>query len=144
MGRGAAQILLAGTTLRVRLVAPLEERITATSQKRGMTRDEAKRYVEKTDQDRFDFVNAHFHKDLTNPEQYDLVLNSSRFSAEDCAGLIIEALHRLSSCAASIAPGVKQRGIVENRPAIGIVTDRERQNGLVGTPERGIAREIRS
>src|SRR5262249_28050963 len=33
VGRGAAQVLPAGTTLRVRLVAPLEARITAVSRK---------------------------------------------------------------------------------------------------------------
>jgi cytidylate kinase len=95
VGRGAAQILPAPTTLRVRLVAPLEDRITTTSQKRGMSREEARRYVARTDEERFYFVSGHFHKDPASPEQYDLVLNTARFSAEACAELIVEALGRL-------------------------------------------------
>jgi cytidylate kinase len=97
VGRGAAQILPVETTLRVRLVAPVEWRIVAIGQKLGISREEAARQIERTDRERIRFVKDHFHKDATDPREYDLVLNSSRFSVSQCADLIVEALHRLQA-----------------------------------------------
>ena len=97
VGRGAAQVLPAETTLRVRLVAPMEWRLRAMSQKLGVSREEAACQVERIDRERVDFVRDHFHKEATDPRQYDLVLNSSRFTVGECADLIVEALHRLQA-----------------------------------------------
>jgi cytidylate kinase len=97
VGRGAAQVLPGETTLRLRLVAPVEWRIVAISQKLGISREEAARQIERTDRERVRFVKDHFHKDATDPREYDLVLNSSRFSVGQCADLIVEALHRLQA-----------------------------------------------
>jgi cytidylate kinase len=95
VGRGAAQILPPATTLRVRLFAALEDRIAVVSRERGVSSSEAARYVETTDRARIRFIKDHFHKDPTDPQHYDLVLNSSRFSVVECADLILEALRRL-------------------------------------------------
>jgi cytidylate kinase len=103
VGRGAPQILPAGTTLRVRLVAPLEARITTIGQKRSLSREKAQQYIERTDQERSGFVSEHFHKDPADPKQYDLILNSARYSAEGCAELIIEALRQLRSATCGTA-----------------------------------------
>jgi cytidylate kinase len=97
VGRGAAQVLPAETTLRVRLVAPREWRVRAMSQKLGVSREEATRQVERIDRERVGFVRDQFHKEATDPRQYDLVLNSSRFTVGECADLIVEALHRLQA-----------------------------------------------
>jgi cytidylate kinase len=94
VGRGAVQILPMETTLRVRLVAPLEWRIAAMGKKLGISKEDAARQVETIDRDRVCFVWDHFRKDPTDPRQYDLVLNSSRFSVGQCADLIVEALRR--------------------------------------------------
>jgi cytidylate kinase len=97
VGRGAAQILPPERTLRVRLVAPVEWRIAAVSKKLGISRDEAARQVEKIDRERVRFVNDYFHKEATDPRQYDLVLNSSRYAIGECADLIVEGLRRLQA-----------------------------------------------
>jgi cytidylate kinase len=97
VGRGAAQVLPAETTLRVRLVAPVEWRIVAMSQKLGISRQEAARQVEMTDRERVRFVKDHFQKEATDPSQYDLVVNSSRYSVGECAELIVEGLRRLQA-----------------------------------------------
>jgi cytidylate kinase len=97
VGRGAAQILPAETTVRVRLVAPVEWRIAAMSEKLGVSKKDAARQMETIDHDRVCFVWDHFKKDPTDPRQYDLVLNSSRFSVNQCGDLIVEALHRLQA-----------------------------------------------
>jgi cytidylate kinase len=88
VGRGAAQILPVQTTLRVRLVAEREDRITALAARLGLPRDEAARKVEQTDRERVAFIKDHFQRDPTEIHQYDLVLNTSRWSVADCADLI--------------------------------------------------------
>ncbi len=97
VGRGAAQVLPPAVTLRVRLVSAVEDRVRAASQRLGISPEEARRWVERTDGERVRFVNDHFHKDPTDPRGYDLVLNSSRFSVPECADLIVEAERRLQA-----------------------------------------------
>jgi cytidylate kinase len=92
VGRGAAHILPGATTLRVRLVAPLTERIAAVSNTLGLSQAEAARQVAKLDGERNAFIREHFFKNSTDPENYDLVLNRARFSLDECVGLIVEAL----------------------------------------------------
>ena len=100
VGCGSPHLLPAATTLRVRLVASLEDRIRAVSRLRGVDRAEAARFVETTERERNSFLEDHFRIDATDPHEYDLVLNSSRYSHKQCAELIVEALHRLEAHAA--------------------------------------------
>ena len=100
VGRGAAHVLSPETTLRVRLVATLEDRTAVICRERGLSHHEASRYVESHDRERIRFIKAHFQKDPSDPRNYDLILNSSRFSASACADQIIDALHRLQASVA--------------------------------------------
>lgn len=99
VGRGAAFILPAPTTLRVLLIAPREHRIATVSRKLGIARHEAERQVDNIDRERRQFVREVFQKnlDVTDDVLYDLVLNVSRFSVAACAQVIIEALHQQQS-----------------------------------------------
>lgn len=97
VGRGASHILPSFSTLRVRLVAPLEDRIASVARQQNLSREEAARWVENTDRERTDFVKAHFFKNATDPRHYDVVLNSSRWSVPECADLIVQAVHQLES-----------------------------------------------
>jgi cytidylate kinase len=97
VGRGATKVLPLETTLRVRVVAPLEHRVEAVRREHGISRDEAARQVEATDRERDRFVQDHFQMDPTDPSNYDLILNASRFSLEKCADLIIVVLDRLQT-----------------------------------------------
>lgn len=97
VGRGAAQVLPPTTTLRVRLVGRMEDRVNVVGKRLGVPADQARRWVVDTDRERTRFVMDHFQKDSTNVQDYDLVLNSSRFGIPECAELIIEALHRLQA-----------------------------------------------
>ena len=92
VGRGAAHILPPATTLRVRLVGTREDRVAATSRRLKISLAEAARWVETTDKQRSRFVRDHFYKDPADPDQYDLVLNASRFTVEQCAELTVAAL----------------------------------------------------
>jgi cytidylate kinase len=97
VGRGAAHVLPIGSTLRVRLIAPLNERVTSMCQQTGISRAHAQRQVEAIDRERTRFVEDHFQKDPNDCENYDLVLNTSQFSPTACAQLAIDALHLMKS-----------------------------------------------
>jgi hypothetical protein len=101
VGRGAAFILPVATTLRVRLVGCVRERITAQSQRLGISESAAARQVRTIDRERTDFVQDHFFKNPTDPRNYDVVLNAPRLAAAQSAGLIVEALQRLQARAAT-------------------------------------------
>jgi cytidylate kinase len=95
VGRGAAHVLPVETTLRVRIVAPREARIINAERTRGLTRAEAERWLDKTDADRHAFSMHYFHNDNNDPASYDLLLNSQRFSTDDCVALIAEGALKL-------------------------------------------------
>ncbi len=91
VGRGAEYILSPERTLRVRLVAPFPHRVAESVQSLSVSENEARRQVKEVDQQRRQFIHDHFHK-ASEPEDYDLVLNTSRFSYEECADVISESL----------------------------------------------------
>jgi cytidylate kinase len=95
VGRGAAFILPAETTLRVRLVGSVPERIATVSRKLAITEREASRRIRTLDRERNAFVQEHFLKDPADPRNHDLVLNVPRLSVPRCAEMIVEAFHRL-------------------------------------------------
>jgi cytidylate kinase len=102
VGRGAAQVLPAATTLRVRLVGPVADRVGTLQQRLGITPEEATRQVARIDGERARFIKDHFRKDPADAAQYDLVVNATRFSRSECAALIVEALHCLQNRAAPV------------------------------------------
>jgi cytidylate kinase len=91
LGRGAGYILPERSTLHVRLVAPLGDRVAFTSQWLRLTDEEAAEEVRQRDQRRADFVSTHFHRKANDLQQFDLVLNSSRLGEEVCTDLIVQA-----------------------------------------------------
>jgi cytidylate kinase len=97
IGRGAAFILPAATTLRVRLIAPLEDRSAMITQRLGVPHKEATRQVEVLDRERNAFVQHHFFRDPADPRNYDLVLNCTRFGVVGSAKLIVDALDCLQT-----------------------------------------------
>lgn len=97
VGRGAAQILPAETTLRIRLVASRDHRIEAVQHGQKISHEQAAEWVDKTDRERRQFVVEHFGMDPADPMLYDLILNVSRWSSGECADIILDVLHRLEA-----------------------------------------------
>jgi cytidylate kinase len=95
VGRGAALFLPPEKTLRVRLVAPREHRIATAQERYGLARDAAARRIDETDAARDRFMQDSFHKDPTDPTNYDLVLNTARFGVDRSAELIEQAVRQL-------------------------------------------------
>ncbi len=109
VGRGVNFILPPAETLHVRLVGDLADRIAYIRKIRGLSEKDAARWVEKTAHERLEFVRKHFGKDATDPHLYDLVLNTSRMSVPDCAGVIIETLRRFEARQAAEIQGRSTR-----------------------------------
>lgn len=91
VGRGAGFRLPMETTLRVGLVAPLKDRTQRIASEQQTSKQEAASQIKKIDHERRMFVKNHFHKDPNELEHYDLVLNTSRFSDEQCASCVVDA-----------------------------------------------------
>ena len=95
------QILPAARTLRVRLISPLKERAKVIGQRLGLDSDKAQRRTQEIDKERTQFVEGCFHKNSTDPHNYDLVLDSTRFGVVGSAQVILEAFERLRESSGS-------------------------------------------
>jgi hypothetical protein len=91
IGRGAGFLLPTHSTLHVRLLAPLADRIAYMSQWLRLTTEEAAEQVRLRDDRRNRFIETHFHCPAREPYHYDLLLNSSLLGEELCADLIVQA-----------------------------------------------------
>ena len=92
LGRGAMRILPVDTTQRVRLVAPLEERVKRYAREEGISAEEAARRIDAAERERAEFLRLHFNTDVNDPAEYDIVLNTARYDPAACATIIRAAL----------------------------------------------------
>lgn len=97
VGRGSSYVLPTETTLRVRIVAARDDRIAFIARERTLNKVDAARFVDTKDKERSKFIKDHFHKDPSDSQNYDLILNRSRFSVDETAELVIEALQRMQA-----------------------------------------------
>ncbi len=93
LGQGAGCVLPPESTLNVRLVCPLDERIAYMSQWLRLTEEQAAEQVAARDRHRVEFVETYFHRSPSDVYQYDLVLNSSLLGEELATDLIVQAIH---------------------------------------------------
>lgn len=100
LGRGAGFLLPSRSTLHVRLVAPLEDRVAYMSQWLRLTVEEAAEQVRKRDHRRTDFLATHFHRKPNDVHLYDMVLNTSLLGEERCAEVIAAAARAKGSALA--------------------------------------------
>ncbi len=92
-GRGGQDLLPEITSvLRVRVIAPFEERVERWAQREWIDPDLARSLVRKSDQQRAGFIKYYFNRNWTNPIEYDMVINTSRISTDMATQLIIEAI----------------------------------------------------
>jgi cytidylate kinase len=92
-GRGG-QDLLAGmdNVLRLRFVAPFEERVEDFAEREWLDPDLARTLIRKSDQQRGGFIHFYFDRDWNDPLGYDMVFNTSRLSPASIVENIITAV----------------------------------------------------
>jgi cytidylate kinase len=91
VGRGAQYILDPATTLRVRVVSPLEVRVKAYGARQGLTPDQARRHVEQAESERVAYIRQSFFCDINDPTGYDLLVNSGTIPLESLVGVVLAA-----------------------------------------------------
>jgi cytidylate kinase len=91
VGRGAGFILPRQTTLHVRMIAPLADRISYMSQWLRLSRGEAEAQVAAREAKRAEFLGQCLHLS-EDGIIYDMILNSSALGEELCIELIVQAL----------------------------------------------------
>ena len=102
VGRGAFRILPPEHTLCVRLIADRSDRIQNAQRLRHLSEREAASWIDHVEQERTAFMRRAFGIDPADPHLYDLILNSSRLSVDECADTIVHAFRQLEArCARS-------------------------------------------
>ena len=91
VGRGANFVLPPEERIRVRIVAPLDVRVENVSSNFGVSAEEAKRHIIRTESERRAFIRKYFNADITDPINYDIVLNTGILSIEAAADAIKSA-----------------------------------------------------
>lgn len=97
VGRGAQFILPENENLKVRVIAPLAMRIQNVAHELDMAESEAQKMILKKDSERRSFSRKYFYADVTDPLNYDLVINTARMSIDAAVKSIVAALNHLNA-----------------------------------------------
>jgi len=92
IGRGANFILPPDGRFRARVVAPREVRIANVARDRGVSRDEAKRRITRTESQRRAFIRKYFNANIADPANYDLVINTETIDIDRAAAIVGRAV----------------------------------------------------
>jgi cytidylate kinase len=93
VGRGAGFYLPRLSSLHVRIIAPLADRIAHMADWSRLTRAAATDLVRQLDERRAEFLLKHFGRRSTDMYDFDLVLNTGLIGEETCADVILAALN---------------------------------------------------
>ncbi len=88
IGRGSNFVLPPDKRLSIRVIAPMEQRIRNLSKELGITVEEAKQKITKTELDRKGFIKKYFNADITDIFNYDLIINTENLSIDDAINAI--------------------------------------------------------
>ena len=92
LGRGANFITPFESGLHVRICAPYSVRVERAIKYEKISKEKAIQIIKETDTKRKEFIRQYFEKDITNPDYYDLVINTADMSIEDAAEQVMLAL----------------------------------------------------
>jgi hypothetical protein len=92
VGRAANLVLPPEFGLRVRVVAPRGLRVEALADREGLDLRAAGDRLDKVDTNRANFVRRHFHTDVADPHNYDLVIDTAQLDIGAAANLICRTL----------------------------------------------------
>ena len=96
VGRAAAAVLQSDRdALHVKVVAPVEARAAEVARRLGVSLDEAKLEVGRTDGNRRRYHQQHYGRDWDDPANYDLVVNPASLGLEQSIAAIVERARSL-------------------------------------------------
>ncbi len=92
-GRGGQDLLAEiRSVLRVRVIAPFEERVERWAEREWLDPERARMLVRRSDQQRAGFIKYYFDRDWDDPLGYDLVINTERLGEESAVRLICDGI----------------------------------------------------
>jgi cytidylate kinase len=93
MGRGGNFLLKdIPFALRVRITAPIEQRVERIMKRESMDKDTAHWLIEKTDKERACFIHLIYGKHWDSPEEYDMVLDTGSKTLDELTAIVKDAL----------------------------------------------------
>ena len=92
IGRGASFIVPPEERFGVRVIAPLQIRIQNVVRTYGVKEEEARQRVIRREAKRGAFVRKSYDADISDPENYDLTINTGRMSIESAVEAVIAAV----------------------------------------------------
>ncbi len=92
VGRVANFILHKGRVFRIRVIAPLERRIRNVMKEYGTSEEETRRRVLRTESDRRAFIRKYFNTSITDPMNYDLIINTDTMDLDRAVKAVTGAL----------------------------------------------------
>ena len=104
LGRGANFVLAPDRRFSVRVVSPLDVRVRRVSRDFTVSLEQARRRITRTESERRAFVRKYFNADISNPLNYDIILNTGMLSIDACQDAIISALDRRFGPGLPLAP----------------------------------------
>ena len=94
VGRGAQYFLPTPCALRVRLIAPLEDRARRVAELDELPVEKARLRAEMIDKERAAFIWKTFRKDVASPANYDLVINTGQIDLLGATDLVLAAMDK--------------------------------------------------
>jgi len=91
VGRGANYICKNPGAFHVRVVSPLNKRIIEFAARQNISLEEAKLTVERKDREREEFIKKNFHRNVEEPTDYHLILNSGEFTIDQMVSIVLKA-----------------------------------------------------
>ena len=94
--------------LHVRLVGSHDKRVTQIQRYFGLTRNEATQLIEREDQGRERYIKQYFDRDIQNPLDYDVSINTDHISHDDVALWIADEVMRIRARTPAPSPVERQ------------------------------------
>lgn len=91
VGRGANFVLGQKRGFHVRVVADGEFRANSLMTRLGISKAAAQEEISRSDEQRRKFIKSDFRKDIDNPQEYDMMINSTFLSPEHIAQMVLNA-----------------------------------------------------
>jgi cytidylate kinase len=92
VGRGANFVVPPQNRLRLRIVAPQNVRIANVARAFDVKTEDSRRHIIRTESDRRAFIRKYFNADITDPNNYDIVINTGALEIDKAVEAVIAAL----------------------------------------------------
>lgn len=98
LGRGGSvELRMRNDVLKVRIIADFETRIARIIKENEVDKAQARKMLKKSDKERSGYVKHFFLMDASDPELYDIVINTTSISPDAAARMIVQAARQVGS-----------------------------------------------